>query len=128
MHLWTNKVARSGGVAARVSISTNCSPTRQAVDACARAIERYLLPLPLHVIFHPTGSGKTFTRLWASFRLLKVKHPNVILCIPPAHGVPARGQGAAHAAPYWTAARVTPATARIRCVVRTPSVIRRATE
>jgi hypothetical protein len=37
-------------------------------------------PLPLHVILStPTGSGKTFTALMVHLRLLKVKHPNIIL-------------------------------------------------
>ncbi|MDA9081399.1 DEAD/DEAH box helicase family protein, partial [Candidatus Dependentiae bacterium] len=66
-------------------------------------------PLPLHVILStPTGSGKTFTALMVHLRLLKVKHPNVILVysVPTKQVLKRVGQECeAHAAPYWTAAR-----------------------
>ena len=112
MHLWTNKGgAQSGGVARMYKHQHELlTQLDKHYDACARAIENDTsLPLPLHVILStPTGSGKTFTALMVHLRLLKVKHPNVILLysVPTKQVLKRVGQECeAHAAPYWTAAR-----------------------
>ena len=112
MHLWTNKGgAQSGGVARMYKhqhelldeLDKHYTTVNKAIEADAKP------PLPLHVILStPTGSGKTFTALMVHLRLLKVKHPNVILVysVPTKQVLKRVGQECeAHAAPYWTAAR-----------------------
>jgi len=112
MHLWTNKGgAQSGGIA---RMYKHQHDLLEELDTHFTAIARATadskkLPLPLHVVLStPTGSGKTFTALMVHLRLLKTKHPNVILLysVPTKQVLKRVGQECeAHAAPYWTAAR-----------------------
>ena len=112
MHHWTNKGgAQSGGTARMYKHQHELLvELDKHYEATARAAETETKPpLPLHVILStPTGSGKTFTALMVHLRLLKVKHPNVILLysVPTKQVLKRVGQECeAHAAPYWTAAR-----------------------
>jgi hypothetical protein len=112
MHHWTNKGgAQSGGTARMYKHQHELlAELDKHYEANARAAENDTKPpLPLHVILStPTGSGKTFTALMVHLRLLKVKHPNVILVysVPTKQVLKRVGQECeAHAAPYWTAAR-----------------------
>jgi hypothetical protein len=112
MHHWTNKAgAQSGGTARMYKHQHELlEELDKHYEAAARARDTASKPpLPLHVILStPTGSGKTFTALMVHLRLLKEKHPNVILLysVPTKQVLKRVGQECeAHAAPYWTAAR-----------------------
>jgi len=112
MHLWTNKGgAQSGGVARMYKHQHELLvELDKHYEATSRATQNDTpMPMPLHVILStPTGSGKTFTALMVHLRLLKTKHPNVILVysVPTKQVLKRVGQECeAHAAPYWTAAR-----------------------